>query len=101
MKTPDEVTREYVRQWLDKADMDLRAAEFLITASGFSDVICFHAQQAVEKLLKGCIRDLILRTVEFVSIRRYAVFLRAIEKVDFDSIYVGHAFQLVTETGIQ
>lgn len=53
MKTPDEVGREYIRQWLEKADTDLRAAEYLLTASGFTDVICFHAQQAVEKLLKA------------------------------------------------
>jgi HEPN domain-containing protein len=53
MKTPDEVKGEYVRQWLEKADMDLKAAEYLLSASGFSDIICFHAQQAAEKLLKA------------------------------------------------
>ncbi len=53
MKTPDQVTREYVRQWLEKADMDLKAAEYLLTATGFSDIICFHGQQAAEKLLKA------------------------------------------------
>jgi len=53
MKTPDEVTHEYVRQWLEKADMDLKAAQCLQSASGFSDIICFHAQQAAEKFLKA------------------------------------------------
>ena len=53
MKPPDEIRREYVLQWQGKADMDLAAAEYLLSASGFSDIICFHAQQAAEKYLKA------------------------------------------------
>jgi len=50
----DEVTAEIVRQWFRKAESDLQnirnnlAAEVVPT-----DTVCFHAQQAIEKLLKG------------------------------------------------
>jgi len=50
----DDITVEIVRQWLHKAEHDLLnicnnlAAETIPT-----DTVCFHAQQAIEKLLKG------------------------------------------------
>ena len=41
------------RAWLAKADSDLAAARLLLQAHGLADIVCFHAQQAVEKLLKA------------------------------------------------
>ena len=42
------------RRWIDKADEDLTAAKRLIALdASLSAVVCFHAQQAVEKLLKA------------------------------------------------
>lgn len=41
-------------RWIAKADEDLTAAERLIALdASLSAVVCFHAQQAVEKLLKA------------------------------------------------
>lgn len=46
--------RESVRQWRAKAQSDWKTVEIL-TASEHcpADVVCFHCQQFVEKLLKG------------------------------------------------
>jgi HEPN domain-containing protein len=42
------------RRWVGKADEDLRAAERLLSLDdSLAAVACFHAQQAVEKLLKA------------------------------------------------
>lgn len=42
------------RRWIAKADEDLTAAERLIALDdSLAAVVCFHAQQAVEKLLKA------------------------------------------------
>jgi HEPN domain-containing protein len=42
------------RRWIAKADEDLRAAEGLIALDdSLAAVVCFHAQQSVEKLLKA------------------------------------------------
>ena len=42
------------RRWIAKADEDLAAAERLIALDdSLAAVVCFHAQQAVEKLLKA------------------------------------------------
>ena len=43
---------DLVRGWLAKADSDLAAGQLLLTAGPF-DSACFHAQQAIEKLLKA------------------------------------------------
>jgi HEPN domain-containing protein len=54
MKLPDEVRRDLVRQWMNKADLDLTAAEILLRNSArLQPVVAFHAQQAVEKYLKA------------------------------------------------
>lgn len=44
-----------VREWLEKADNDLRNAVHTLTlgAEGPTDTVCFHAQQCVEKYLKA------------------------------------------------
>jgi HEPN domain-containing protein len=50
----DEVTREIVSQWLHKADNDLKnIANNLAAADIPTDTVCFHAQQAIEKLMKA------------------------------------------------
>jgi HEPN domain-containing protein len=41
------------KDWLEKGDHDLEDANRLLKNGGHTDTICFHAQQAVEKYLKG------------------------------------------------
>jgi hypothetical protein len=42
------------RRWIAKADEDLAAAERLLAIDdSLASVVCFHSQQAVEKLLKA------------------------------------------------
>lgn len=46
-------TRAVVQVWLAKAQDDLAAAETLLEAAMPAWLACFHAQQCVEKALKG------------------------------------------------
>jgi len=63
MKPPDEVKRELVVRWLDKAEEDFRVAGYLSSGETvFLSAIGFHAQQAVEKYLKAL---LVHHQVEF------------------------------------
>ena len=48
---PDELA--LVRGWFLKAESDLNAARRVVESDGPYDTACFHAQQAVEKYLKG------------------------------------------------
>lgn len=51
--SPDKL--RWIQQWVIKADNDLKAAEHLLTlkADCPTSIVCFHAQQGVEKYLKA------------------------------------------------
>jgi HEPN domain-containing protein len=54
MRAPEEVKKVLVRQWVAKAEQDLRASEALFAADPpLLYAACFHAQQAAEKYLKA------------------------------------------------
>lgn len=54
MRPPEEVKKEIVRQWLAKAEQDMKAGEALLVAEApLLYPACFHAQQAAEKYLKA------------------------------------------------
>jgi len=46
---------EILQQWIDKANADLRSAEYLSTMRHPTpdEIICYHCQQSSEKYLKG------------------------------------------------
>lgn len=46
------------REWVDKAEGDATVAERELAAPNpVSDAVCFHAQQCVEKYLKGVLEE--------------------------------------------
>lgn len=51
--SPDKL--RWIQQWIIKADSDLKAAEYLLTLKDDcpTEVVCFHAQQGVEKYIKA------------------------------------------------
>jgi HEPN domain-containing protein len=54
MRPPEEVKKEIVRQWLAKAEQDMKVSDALVAAEPpFLYPACFHAQQAAEKYLKA------------------------------------------------
>jgi HEPN domain-containing protein len=63
MTTPPDIAAE-VLGWVEKAEHDLRNAEFVLTMPEDcpTDTVCFHCQQCAEKYLKAL---LTLRQVEF------------------------------------
>lgn len=44
---------KYVKDWLSRAEEDLVVVELALKEGGLPNPICFHAQQAAEKYLKG------------------------------------------------
>ncbi|MBP6440073.1 MAG: HEPN domain-containing protein [Caldilineaceae bacterium] len=44
-------------EWLARAADDLKAAEVLIAQPDLTNIVAFHAQQAVEKALKAAIEE--------------------------------------------
>jgi HEPN domain-containing protein len=63
MKPAEEVKREFVRQWLSKANADLLASRRLLEEGNqVLAIVGFHAQQAAEKALKAL---LVWHQIEF------------------------------------
>ena len=59
----DKQTLELTKEWIKKAENDLRSAEHLITMENPpTDTICFHSEQCAEKYLKGF---LTIKGIEF------------------------------------
>lgn len=66
---------DLARGWLAKAVSDIHTARLLVTSSGPYDTACFHAQQAIEKALKGFLalhRQPIPRTHDWMNYRQHA-----------------------------
>mgnify|MGYP001359760754 CR=1 FL=1 len=50
----DENRLAIAKEWIEKAESDLRSAVYLLKIEDSpTDVVCFHAQQCVEKYLKA------------------------------------------------
>ena len=50
---------DLVKSWLKKAERDFKVAQRELSSDEpFSDIVCFHAQQAVEKYLKAYLTGL-------------------------------------------
>ena len=63
MKQPEEVKREFTRQWLEKAEGDYKTSGHLLPAGKeHLEAVTFHSQQASEKYLKAL---LVWHQIEF------------------------------------
>ena len=83
---------DYVRKWLVKANGDLKVAENEIKLSSedmVTEAVCFHSQQAVEKLLKAY---LVTRNIEFGKTHNLEFLLELCIKQDsrFKDVNVGN-----------
>ena len=80
MKPPEDEVRRLTGEWLEKAELDFRAAFRLSSESEFRDIVVFHCQQAAEKFLKAL---LTLRQTEFPKthvIRRLLILLEPTDR---------------------
>jgi HEPN domain-containing protein len=58
------------REWLNRAEDDLTAAELLLTQSELTNMVAFHAQQAAEKTLKAILEESDIAAVKTHSLTR-------------------------------
>lgn len=76
MPVPPKVVISVIREWLAKADNDLKTASHTLTLGKGcpTDTVCFHAQQCVEKHIKAL---LVFRATSFPKTHDISV-LRAL-----------------------
>jgi HEPN domain-containing protein len=66
--------KQAVVRWLEFAEIDLKAARTLLKEGSLSPVVCFHAQQSVEKCLKALIESMLrvpIKSFKIINIRRF------------------------------
>ena len=83
---------EYVKKWIIKALNDIKVAQHEINLPEdemTTDAICFHCQQAVEKLFKTY---LVSKNVEFEKIHDLELLLKLCSKQDdeFKNLNIGN-----------
>ena len=84
------------REWLATAADDLAAAKLLLTREDLTNVVAFHAQQAVDKALKAAIEELCLDVLRTHSLIRLYELVRihypVIDDMDMldqlDAVYI-------------
>ncbi|MBN1113900.1 MAG: HEPN domain-containing protein [Oligoflexia bacterium] len=71
---------ELVRQWIKLAEKDLITSKQVLDAESIvTESVCFHAQQAVEKLLKAF---LVKHQAEFPNTHNLMVLINLCSKID-------------------
>ena len=78
------MTNENIKQWMQKADNDLKTAKHELALPDdetVTEAVCFHSQQAVEKLLKAF---LIFKNEEFGRTHNLELLLQLCGKYDKD-----------------
>ena len=58
------------KEWLDKAGEDLDVALEIISKEHLTNMVAFHAQQAVEKIFKGIIEEFEIGFVKIHNLER-------------------------------
>lgn len=80
MRTPEQAKWDFVQQWLNKAQNDLKVASFLLEGDLKDyESVGFHAQQAAEKFIKTF---LVRHQIEFPKTHDIARLRRLVAQAD-------------------
>jgi HEPN domain-containing protein len=77
----DEGRRQAALEWFQRGYRDLETAQLLYEEQGYTDIIAFHIQQAIEKYLKGY---LILKGQRPPRIHELDTLLNLVSKIEPD-----------------
>lgn len=88
MRTPEQVREHVVRLWIESARDDLAWAEMGAKANHLRGIaqIGFHAQQAVEKLLKAVLASFDVVPEEHHDLARLLAQLRLLDRTTADAL---------------
>lgn len=88
MRSPSQIREATVRQWIDSATGDLEWAELGARQPRLRGIaqIGFHAQQAIEKLLKGLLAAHDVVPEDHHSLARLISQLRLLDRVTADAV---------------
>lgn len=67
--------KQITAEWIRKAEADFATAqrEFAVEVEPNYDAVCFHSQQAVEKMLKARLQEADIQFRKFMILRFYSM----------------------------
>lgn len=74
---------EYIREWIAKADKDIKTVEIMRDIKDVTEIVCFHCQQATEKYLKVL---LIKNNIDFPKTHNIDFLLKQCMEINNDFI---------------
>jgi len=77
----DEWLKPAAREWFERGDRDIETAQLLYDEQGYTDMIAFHVQQAIEKYLKGY---LVFRGQRTPRVHELDILLNLVSKLETD-----------------
>ena len=99
MPSRDDLVREVVNQWVEKAQDDLQAARALQTHGGdLWAIVAFHCQQSVEKFIKAL---LTFRQIEFGKTHDLTALVDSLADLEGPTMEVLRSAEDLTIYGVQ
>jgi len=99
MKQPEEIKREFTKQWVDKADSDYNTSNHLLSSGEvYLEAVTFHAQQAAEKYLKAL---LVWHQIEFPKTHDLSLLISLVSGSNPELAECLSDVQLLTPYGVE
>lgn len=86
------------KEWLDRAREDLDVALEIISREHLTNMVAFHSQQAVEKVLKGIIEEFEIGFVKIHNLERLLGMVREQMSLDVDLNIIKRLDEVYTST---
>ncbi len=80
--------KKLTEEWLKAAEDDLRVIERIRRDKHLTHMVAFHAQQAVEKVLKAAIEEYELGSVRVHSLERLFEIVKPYSEIDADLLII-------------
>ena len=99
MPSRDELVRDVVKKWVEKAQDDLEAADALVKHGGdLWSIVAFHCQQSAEKFIKALLTS---RQIEFGKTHDLTVLVDSLTGLDDPVLKILRSAEDLTVYGVQ
>jgi HEPN domain-containing protein len=82
------------KEWLEAAKDDLQTIEHLLDNSELTNIIAFHAQQAIEKSLKAIIEEYEIDFIKTHNLQSLALKVKSYINFDLDALIIAELDRL-------
>ncbi len=86
--------KQSTKEWINAAEDDLNTIERLITDSSLTNIMAFHAQQAIEKALKAIIEEFSLGSIKTHNLQTLLSKIEELQTLRYDEYIIAEIDRL-------